>query len=312
MTHAWAHHAGTAMGSDVEILAWGEAPDEAVRWATDDVARLEECWSRFRPTSELSALNRSAGAGSFACSPTLWEAIDRAASGWARTGGLYDPTVLGALTALGYDRSFVDVEATSDRPLRPARVPGFDCVVLAPEAHTVALPAGVSLDLGGIGKGLAADLLVGGLRARGITSGEVSLGGDLRVFGPGPDEDDAWLIDVEHPGDDALLFRFPLVDEALVQSTRLLRRWQRAGRPLHHLIDPRTGWPADTGLDAVVATAPEAWFAEVVAKAVFVAGERDGLALAGRLGVDVWLVRADRTVVATPDVANSLRTMPGR
>jgi len=300
------------MGSDVSVLAWAEAPDEAVHWAVDEVARLEACWSRFVPTSELSALNRSAGSARFTCSPTLWEAVRRAARGWAATGGLYDPTVLGALVGLGYDRSFAEVAAESDAEVRPPRVPGFDCVRLDDDERTVALPAGVALDLGGIGKGLAADLLVTGLRERGVTSGEVSLGGDLRVFGPGPDDDEAWMIDVEHPADDAVLFRFPLVDEALVQSTRLLRRWQRGGQRLHHLVDPRTGWPVDNGLDCVIATAPEAWFAEVVAKAVFVAGEAAGLGLASSLGVDVWLVREDRSIVATPDVADSLQPTPGR
>jgi FAD:protein FMN transferase len=169
----------------------------------------------------------------------------------------------------------------------------------------------VGIDLGGETFAHAADLLTEGLMARGVTSGQVALGGDMRVFGPGADADDAWMIDVHHPADDRTLFRFPLVDEALVQSTRLIRRWTRAGRPLHHLVDPRTGWPADTGVVSVVATAAEAWFAEVVAKAVFVAGERDGLALANRLGVDVWIVRDDDTLVATPDVADTLPASGG-
>ena len=300
------------MGSDVQVLAWGVEPDDAVGWALSEVERLEACWSRFRPTSELSALNRSAGTASFACSPTLWSAVERAARGWHATGGLYDPTVLGALVALGYDRSFADVAPHGEQAPASRRVPGFDCVRIDAERRTVALPAGVSLDLGGIGKGLAADLVVAGLCERGVTSGEVSLGGDLRVFGPGPDDDDAWHVEVLHPTDEAVLFRFPAVDEALVQSTRLLRRWERAGRTLHHLVDPRTGQPAESGLDCVIATGPEAWLAEVVAKAVFVAGERDGLVLARTLGIDVWLVRPDRTIVSTPDVADSLQASPGR
>ena len=192
------------MGSDVEVLAWGIEPDEAVRWAFREVERLEACWSRFRPTSELSALNRSAGTASFPCSPTLWAALSRAAHGWRATGGLYDPTVLGALIALGYDRSFADVAPRGDLEPTIQRVPGFDCVLLDDERQAVALPRDVAIDLGGIGKGLAADLLVAGLRERGVTSGEVSLGGDLRVFGPGPDDDDAWLIEVQHPSDDAV------------------------------------------------------------------------------------------------------------
>jgi FAD:protein FMN transferase len=302
---AWAHHAGRAMGSDMEVLAWGEAPEVAVRWAVEEVTRLEACWSRFQPTSELSALNASAGRGPFACSPLLWAAVARAAQGWERTGGLFDPTVHDALVRLGYDRTFRAVPTDGPAVAGTGPVPGFGAVRLDADGRRVWLPAGVALDLGGIGKGLATDVLVTGLRERGATSAEVSMGGDLRALGPGPDADLAWWTSVRHPADGRVLFRFPVADEALVQSTRLLRRWVRGGRPLHHLVDPRTGWPADTGLDSVVATAPEAWFAEVVAKAVFVAGERAGIELAGRLGVDVWCVRADGTVAASPDVADA-------
>lgn len=294
------------MGSDATILAWGPTPDPAVRWAIDELARLEACWSRFQPTSELCALNRSAGQGPFACSPMLWAAVSRAAVGWSRTHGLFDPTVLGALVSLGYDRTFREVPRVGDVEPAVRPVPGFDAVRLDHAARTVTLPAGVALDLGGIGKGLAVDVLIAGLVERGVTSAEVSLGGDLRVTGRGPDDDDAWMVDVAAAPDDRVLFRFAASEEALVQSTRLIRRWERGGRTLHHIVDPRTGWPADNGIDAVVANAPEAWWAEVVAKAVFVAGETAGLALAASLGVDVWIVRDDRSLVSTPDVADSL------
>jgi thiamine biosynthesis lipoprotein len=300
------------MGSDIEINAWALDDDSPVAWAVAEVERLEACWSRFRPDTELSALNRAAGSGAFVCSPTLWVALERAAVGFERTGGLFDPTVLASLSALGYDRTFREVAPSSPHPAAARSVPGFDAVVLEPARRVVVLPAGVQVDLGGLGKGLAADLLVEGLQARGVTSGMVSMGGDLRVFGPGADDDDAWVVPVEHPADDEVLFRFPLSEEAIVQSTRLMRRWERGGRVLHHLIDPRTGWPAETGLDAVIATARETWFAEVVAKAVLVAGEADGLALAERLGVDVWLVRTDRTLVSTPHVADTLGQSGGR
>lgn len=309
LTPTWSRHVGRAMGSDVEIELWDLADEALLQWAVGEVERLEACWSRFRPDSELSALNRSAGSGAFACSPTLWLALERAAAGYERTGGLFDPTVLHTLVALGYDRTFREVpDASAAVPRGAHRAPGFDTVVLEPSTRRAVLPPGVGLDLGGIGKGLAVDLLVAGLRERGVISGIVSMGGDLRVFGPGAEDDDSWLVPVQHPVDDTELFRFPLHEEALVQSTRLFRRWERGGRPLHHLIDPRTGWPVDGWIDSVVATAPEAWFAEVVAKAVFVAGEREGLALAQRAGVDVWVVRHDRTVVSTPDVADSLGT----
>ena len=291
------------MGSEMELLAWGVEGQRYLSWAIDEAERLEQCWSRFRPTSELSALNSSKGPHS--CSTLLWAAVERAATAWHETGGLFDATVLDTLVTLGYSDTFRSV-APSGPAVRAVPVPGFGQVTLDAASSTVVVPAGIALDLGGLGKGLTADLLVAGLLERGATSVMISAGGDIRVGGPGPDDDDAWMTEIEHPIDASTLLRFPLVDEALVQSTTRLRRWERGGVQLHHLIDPRTGWPAETGLTAVVVTGPQAWRAEVMAKAALIAGEREGLALLARVGHDGWLIRDDATVVATADVAGDL------
>ena len=292
------------MGSEMELLAWGVEGQRYLSWAIDEAERLEQCWSRFRPTSELSALNSSKGQP-HSCSTLLWAAVERAATAWHETGGLFDATVLDTLVTLGYSDTFRAV-APSGPAVRAVPVPVFGQITLDAASSTVVVPGGIALDLGGLGKGLTADMLVAGLLERGATSVMISAGGDIRVGGPGPDDDDAWMTEIEHPIDASTLLRFPLVDEALVQSTTRLRRWERGGVQLHHLIDPRTGWPAETGLAAVVVTGPQAWRAEVMAKAALIAGEREGLALLARVGHDGWLVRDDATVVATADVAGDL------
>jgi thiamine biosynthesis lipoprotein len=297
------------MGSTAEVVVFGPASEQLATWAMAEIERLEACWSRFQAASELCALNRQAGRP-VPISVTLWAAIDAAATAWRVTEGRFDPTILAALVSLGYDRTFAAVALDRSGPPHAAAVAGFGQVELDPTSRQVTLPRGVGLDLGGIGKGLAADLVVDELLARGARSVSVSLGGDVRVAGEGPHADGCWLVPVLSPSDDVELGVFPLVDDALVQSTTCIRSWRAGGRVLHHLIDPRTGWPADTGVMAVVVTGPRAAEAEAFAKAALVAGPEAGPALLEGAGLDGWFITADGRVQGTPRVAADLGGHP--
>jgi thiamine biosynthesis lipoprotein len=294
------------MGSTADVVVFGADSELLADRAAAEVERLEASWSRFRSGSELSRLNNRAGRP-VRVSPTLWSAVEAAAQGWRETDGLFDPTVLTTLVGLGYDRTFREVPPERSDAPRSAPVVGFGVVGLDADAREVDLPLGVGLDLGGIGKGLAADLVVDELVRRGARSVAVSLGGDVRVAGEGPHADGAWAVPVVRPTDDAPLGTFPLVDEALVQSTVSIRSWTAGGRRLHHLIDPRTGWPADTGLASVVVTGPRAARSEVFAKAALVAGPAAGPALLDDAGLDGWFIAVDGTVTGTRWVASDLR-----
>lgn len=295
------------MGSTAEVVVYGPGSEQLATWAMVEIERLEASWSRFRPGSELCALNRDAGRPT-AVSPTLWLAIEAAARAWRDTAGRFDPTVLAALVGLGYDRTFADLDPARPAPPRSSPAAGFGRVGLDHDRHEVWLPAGVGLDLGGIGKGLAADLVVDALVERGARSVAVSLGGDIRVAGEGPHEDGAWRVPVVRPTDEAVLGTFPLVDEALVQSTVSIRSWTMGGRRLHHLIDPRTGRPAETGVASVVVTGPSAARSEAFAKAALIAGPLDGPALLDEAGLDGWFIAGDGTVRGTARVAGDLAT----
>jgi FAD:protein FMN transferase len=100
-----------------------------------------------------------------------------------------------------------------------------------------------------------------------------------------------------------------LIDEALVQSTTLFRRWERSNRTVHHLIDPRTGEPSQTDLVGAVVTGTYAWLAEVVAKSAIMLGSTDGLALLIRSELDGWLLHEDGAVTATSAVENDLERL---
>jgi FAD:protein FMN transferase len=302
----WSVRRFHAMGSDAHVLVRSTNAPALARWAVREVERLEQSWSRFRRDSDLMVLNRAAGTGWVAVTDLLAFALGRARAAYELTNGYFDPTVHGALVALGYDRTFHDLPATPP-VMTTCRAPGFNLVTFddsAPGAR-VALPEGVTLDLGGIGKGLAVDVVVDGLLARGASSICVSLGGDLRVAGVGPDPDGSWEVEVEDPKSGRDWFRFALVDEAIAQSTVALRRWRdRNGTERHHLVDPSSGASAESGITSVVVTTRDAWQADVLAKAVLISGRQGGLELLDRARADGWLFAADGEVIATPAVAD--------
>lgn len=285
-------HAFPAMGCQVEVhLVHDREPDpgdvraclhEAERLFRGDEARL----SRFLPTSELSALNRTAGTGPVRVSRPLLDVTAASLRAAAATDGLFDPTLGTMLARLGYDRPFPFPAADGAIPvhLPPHRHGAWRQIAVDVAAHTIALPEAVALDFGGIGKGWAVDRAVALLRRRpGIRGGLVDAGGDLRAWGTAPDGEDRWVIGVEDPGDPAhnrALLR--IRDQAVATSSIMYRRWRQGDRWVHHLLDPRTGRPALTDLAAVTVIGPSALWAEVHAKVALLLGADDGRAYLAR------------------------------
>jgi thiamine biosynthesis lipoprotein len=295
----WREHHFRAMGSPAHLIV-ATAPEPLVEWAATEVERLEQAWSRFRPDSELSRLGARAGEW-VPVSPELLRALVRARRLWERTAGAFDPTILNALVSLGYDRTFAEVErvgAPGDVSSGP--VAGFGVVEVDEIASAVRLPPGIGLDLGGLGKGLAADLVAEGLLLRGASSALVALGGDIRTAGDTPDG--GWCVPVLDPFDADAVWRDVVLDaEAIVTSTSLMRRWRRGEHDLHHIIDPITGMPSEGDVVAVVARGPEAWWAEGLAKAAMVLGEAGAGPLLEGTGVTATLFRADGSAAPVGD-----------
>jgi len=260
-----------AMGTEVTVLAPAGHADEAA----GRVRRLFEDWerrlSRFRPDSELARLNAHAGRP-VPVGALLYRVLDTALAAARATGGVYDPTMGRQLARLGYDRSFEQVPARS-----PGRGPagpggGWREVRMDPAARLVTLPPGVGVDLGGIAKGMAVDAAVERLGQAGVGPVMVNAGGDLRVGGRPPGGGDWWIVIDGRRG----RLRVPLAAGALATSGIARRRWSQAGERRHHLLDPRTGEPARTGLWSVTAVAGSCAQAEVAAKVAFVLGRDPG------------------------------------
>jgi thiamine biosynthesis lipoprotein len=255
-----------AMGSDAHVVVVG--PEHLAARGEARIVELERRWSRFDERSEVSALNRYAGDPVVVSAETL-ELVERSLDAWRLTRGWFDPTLLGAVVRAGYDRPFDEIEeatvARATSTLRPGAA-GIEVI-----AGTVRLPAGTGFDPGGIGKGLAADIVVDELRAEGAHGVCVNLGGDVRVEGTSP-AGDAWTIAIEHPGSTTAVTRVGVERGAVATSTTLRRRWRAGDEPRHHLIDPATGRPSWTTLSFATVVAGHAWTAEVLAKTLVLRG----------------------------------------
>jgi thiamine biosynthesis lipoprotein len=289
-----------AMGCRAHVVVVG-GPPGLVELAARRIETLESLWSRFRETSDVSRANAAAGEPT-AVSPLTIGLFRRAVSAWRTTGGRFDPTVLTALERLGYAESFERVSPSTQFPTAPTTpAPGCGRIVVDPVTSTVIVPTGVRFDPGGIGKGLAADLVAAELLGAGARGACVNLGGDLRAVGeaPGPE---GWTVGVEDPYDtEREIGRFTVQDDGVATSSRTYRTWERAGTQVHHLIDPATGTPAWTDLASVTVVASTAWQAEVLAKAAFVAGPVEGAEL---------IAQAHATGVMIDD-GGSLHPLPG-
>jgi thiamine biosynthesis lipoprotein len=179
------------------------------------------------------------------------------------------------------------------------------------EAGRVAGPAAVAVDPGGIGKGLAADLVAGALIEAGATGALVSVGGDLAMAGS-PPEPAGWRIEVEQPVDGGGVLCTLVVDGGgVATSSTRSRRWEVAGRSHHHVIDPATGTESATDLASVTVFARSGWLAEAFATAALLAGSAAVLHELRRHEVSGVAVTLDGSVLATPDLEPVVRPAIG-
>ena len=289
-------HTFSAMNTRILLFsrAWecGELLCEAEKVFHD----VEERFSRFRPSSELSRLNGMSGR-SVTVSPEMFDLLDLCVRFHRFSGGLFDPAILPDLESAGYDRSFelVDTRASPRSP-----TPGSGSIAdlaLNRDRLTVQAPPAVRLDLGGIGKGYAVDRAARVLTP--LVDFLVDAGGDIFASGHGPDGD-GWVVAVANPlNEDENLDVVRLRDQALATSTVARRRWQRGDRWLHHLIDPRTGEPAQSDSLSVSVIAPSAVEADVFAKVALLLGSEEGKRFIDEQGAHALFVGSDGSCQAT-------------
>jgi FAD:protein FMN transferase len=263
----------------------------------ETVVEFDIACSRFRPDSELSALNAAAGS-ELRVSTLLLVAVSAALRAARLTDGDVDPTVGEALIALGYDRDFALVGGAAPRPVSIAPVPGWRTVRVDHERSTVRLARGVALDLGATAKALAADHSAARAWAATGCGVLVGLGGDFATAGPAPADGGGWRVrvtDDHRSGVDAPGQWISIASGGLATSSTMVRRWHTASGPAHHLVDPATGRSVTGGWRTVSVTAASCLDANIASTAAIVRGAAALEWLAG-LGLPSRLVAVDGSV----------------
>lgn len=267
-----------AMGCRMLAMLESDHPD-----ASDLLARVpawfeewEQVLSRFRPESELNQLNRSAG-WPVPVSPTLWDVFQAAVEAEKASSGLVTATVLDAVLASGYDRSFELLPR--EQPVAAIttwnKVASLAEVITVQTSHAICLPADVHLDFGGVAKGWAARQAAERLSKFGPAL--VSAGGDIAISASLP-HGGLWPVTVDDPFKPGeFITTLGLGPCGVATSGTDYRRWKQGGRLSHHIIDPRTGQPAQTDLISATIIAPSVTCAEMAAKTVLILGSQGGM-----------------------------------
>jgi FAD:protein FMN transferase len=283
------------MGSDVVLVIDG--PANLLETARQRILDLEQSWSRFIADSDVSTMN--ATTGWVAVSADTLILVDKAIDAWCLTSGAFDPTVLSSLVANGYgdSRTSVPGHTALSQPARSDPAPGPSGITIDREGSRVRLGPDIGFDPGGIGKGLAADLVANDVISMGATAAIVAIGGDVRVAGqaaPG------WVIAVEDPVDpDASVYELSIAAGGVCTSSVRSKTWIEDGIPMHHLIDPRTGLPIVSSIVSATVVAGEAWLAEVLCKAAIAADPIPALDFLASAGVEGLLVDVNGLVWRT-------------
>jgi thiamine biosynthesis lipoprotein len=276
-----------ALGTDVVVSAYLDAQD---KYLLDRVQagffEFEQRFSRFIPTSEVAALNSFAG-GRLEVSERLADLLARCKLYYEDTGGLFNPEVIDILEGVGYDRNFSDINANQllydearlkrqkarEEYLKRPRLSDLKI-----EGNILDVPKGLKVDLGGIGKGYAVDL-IGREVLAGVENFWLSAGGDLLAKGNDGDKQ-GWQISVQNPSaSDKSSFSFNTMGQSLGIATSgvIKRRGIVGGLGWHHIIDPVSGEPAQNDILSVSLVAPTTEQADVYAKTVLLLGKEAGM-----------------------------------
>jgi thiamine biosynthesis lipoprotein len=282
---ASSHQSRILMDTVVSIRVYrgdAERIDQAVEAAFEEMARLDSLLSAWKPDSDISRINRSAGEGTVAVDPRTWEAIGRIQSLTELTRGAFDLTI-GAVTRL-WDFSSPEAAPPDSGAIRQA-LPLVDRqqIVVDSLNHRIGLRRrGARLDPGGAAKGYIVDRAIAVLQEHGIEAALIDAGGDIGLLGKKIDGQ-PWKIGIRNPVDPDTTLEIIAVESGAVATSGNYERFHIHDRiRYHHILDPKTGWPVPHVVSVTI-LAPTTLEADILSTAVFVLGPGKGLTLIEQL-----------------------------
>ena len=303
-----------AMDTVMEVAAYGEHAEQAVKYTEKRIEELENRLSRTKADSLVSGLNRDGSIRHLTYD--YWNLIARAKEYRDATNGAFDITIAPVMDAWGFTGDSFRVPEQSELDTLLKKVNSDAIQMLGSPSDSVTLGEGQAIDLGGIAKGYTSDLVEQTFRANGIESGKISLGGNVFVLGTKPDGSD-WRVGIKDPRNESgLAAILSLRDAYAITSGGYERYFEENGKTYHHIIDPSTGYPADSGLLSVTVVAADNgpdWagagngaMCDAFSTALFVMGEEQALDFwrNGGYDFDLVLVTEDGRVVITAGLAD--------
>ncbi|NOZ69463.1 MAG: FAD:protein FMN transferase, partial [Deferribacteres bacterium] len=283
-----------------------------------EIERLDGLLNYFSEDSEITAVNRAAGNRPVRVSRETLDIMKKAVHISEITGGAFDPTIAPVVSLWNFSK---DVSAPSipsrdtvEDALRHVDYRKIEINTAASEIYLT--EKGMEIDLGGIAKGYAADRAVEALKAEGIKAALVAVAGDIRGFGLNP-AGQGWRLGIQDPRPETVSERpwedivatLELRDKAISTSGDYQRFFIKDGRRYFHILDPGTGFPAETDLISVTVIAPEGYVTDSLATAVFVLGVEKGMKLLESMGIDGVLICADKKILLTENLKGKINIL---
>ncbi|WP_025691913.1 FAD:protein FMN transferase [Paenibacillus zanthoxyli] len=301
------------MGTVITHKAFGKHAEESIRAVCEVTVRMEELLSRFIPGSEISRVNRSAGRKCEKISNEVYEVLSRAVEFSTCCRGIFDVTIgpLVTLWNIGNDASKPPDESRIEQTLP---LVNYADLILDPCEKSAGLKkTGQFIDLGGIGKGFAGDKFLEVFKKYGVSSACTNIGGNVVTLGAKPDGS-PWRVGIQHPRvDNSLLGLLSVVDKAVVTSGDYQRCFiDRNGKRYHHILDPFTGYPSESGLASVTIVSDHSTEADALSTILFAAGMKKGLEFLGNFpGTEAILVDMDLQVFVTKGLKDCFQAGEG-
>jgi len=302
-----------AMGTVMTHKAFGSHAEECLTAVCEEVDALEKTLSRFLPESDISRINGSAGIQCENVSEDTYQVLSQAIEFSNKCQGCFDVTIgpLVTLWSRNKDTS-TPPDESSIRQVLPL-VNARDLVLDPWQSAARLRRAGQSVDLGGIGKGFTGDRILEVYQKQGIASAYSNLGGNVVTLGTKPDGS-PWHIGIQHPRqENSLIGAVSVVNQSVVTSGDYQRYYTDSqGKRHHHILDPRTGYPSESGLISVSVVAEKSVAADALSTILFVAGMEKGLeCLSSFPHTDAILVDSDMQVYVTAGLQHRFQADKG-
>lgn len=298
-----------AMNTYMTFTAYGENAQSALDESTELIETAESLWSVTDQASEIHQANHSGGQPVSVSEETA-ALISFALEMAKQTNGALDPTIYPVLMAWGFTTNSKQVPSQQQIDTLLEQV---DYTKIQLEGTTLTVPEGMQLDLGAVGKGYTADLVAEVLRKHGITSALISLGGNIHAIGSKPDGSD-WRIGIRAPWESGNLGILKISDAAVVTSGGYENYFEDdAGNVYWHILNPATGYPADSGVQSMLIVGPEGKRCDALSTALFVMGPEEAEAYWRKNGgFEMLMVTDEHEILLTEGIARRFTLNEGR